>query len=513
MGFLQLERLVSRQQPTNPGDYSLSVRDFGPVARAEVDLRPLTVFVGPSNTGKSYLAVLIYALHQCLADERVEVPGFGYPRFTLRRTVHDIEASEEVWEALEKWASPGVRDERLKSLPESANALIRSVLERPDGLDGMVAAEIARCFGIEGLREIHRRPGRSDSLVEMRVPVADTLQEVRYGLQLRKTSAELRGSFDEFEMPALFREDPDIPLLWPFRPFLPDRTDEFKPYGQILIAHLVEQQFRSMLRPICAKAHYLPADRTGIMHAHQVVVGTLVQSATTAGLRPSTHVPTLSGVLADFLNALTEFGSGDQRPKAVAGLAEALESNVLGGAVRMDSSGTGYPAFFYRPSHWTDDLPLMRASSMVSELAPVVLYLRHVVRPGNVLIIEEPEAHLHPAMQTALARELARLVRSGIRIVMTTHSEWFLEQIGNLVRLSSLPRAKRKGISGADVALDAEQVGAWLFKPSKRPQGSIVEEVELDPDTGLFATDYDSVSETLYNESAAIYNRSKGSSA
>ena len=61
--------------------------------------------------------------------------------------------------------------------------------------------------------------------------------------------------------------------------------------------------------------------------------------------------------------------------------------------------------------------------------------------------------------------------------------------------------------------IDAEDVGAWLFKPSKRPQGSIVEEVELDPETGLFATDYDSVSETLYNESAAIYNRSKGSSA
>ena len=42
----------------------LSVRDFGPIARADVDLRPMTVFVGPSNTGKSYLAILIYALHR-----------------------------------------------------------------------------------------------------------------------------------------------------------------------------------------------------------------------------------------------------------------------------------------------------------------------------------------------------------------------------------------------------------------------------------------------------------------
>ena len=95
---------------------------------------------------------------------------------------------------------------------------------------------------------------------------------------------------------------------------------------------------------------------------------------------------------------------------------------------------------------------------------------------------------------------------------MTTHSEWFLEQIGNLVRLSSLPPAKRGGIAGADVALDPRDVGAWLFKRSGRPVGSIVEEVELDPETGLFSTDYHFVSETLYNESATIYNRLQGTS-
>ena len=47
-------------------DYRLDVRDFGPIARASVELRPLTVFIGPSNTGKSYLAMLLYVLHRCL---------------------------------------------------------------------------------------------------------------------------------------------------------------------------------------------------------------------------------------------------------------------------------------------------------------------------------------------------------------------------------------------------------------------------------------------------------------
>ena len=42
----------------------LTVSNFGPIAKAQIDLRPLTVFVGPSNTGKSYMAILIYALHK-----------------------------------------------------------------------------------------------------------------------------------------------------------------------------------------------------------------------------------------------------------------------------------------------------------------------------------------------------------------------------------------------------------------------------------------------------------------
>ncbi len=46
------------------GSLEIDVTDFGPIANAKVDLRSMTVFVGPSNTGKSYLAILIYALHR-----------------------------------------------------------------------------------------------------------------------------------------------------------------------------------------------------------------------------------------------------------------------------------------------------------------------------------------------------------------------------------------------------------------------------------------------------------------
>ena len=142
---------------------------------------------------------------------------------------------------------------------------------------------------------------------------------------------------------------------------------------------------------------------------------------------------------------------------------------------------------------------------MVSELTPVVLFLRHSVGPDSLLIVEEPESHLHPAMQVEFTRQLALLVRSGIRVLITTHSEWVLEELANIVQRSWLPEAEQKKADA--VALRPDEVGAWLFKPKSRPKGSVVEEVKLDKETGLYPTDYDAVSEALYNESARLFNR------
>ena len=489
------------------GNYRLAVEHFGPIVKAEVDLRPLTVFVGPSNTGKSYLAILIYALHRCFATEHGLIP-FGVPRWNHGSAL-DIELSPEAHEELDDWVANYTPGEPLQPLPAEVTGSIRAVLERSEGLDAFIDSEISRCFGLEDVRDMRRRPGRGATTAKMRIPPASDHGEAGYELLLNSDGVDVRGVFGEIALPdRLEGESSNYPPFLHLRRMSESvRGRSNDRYRQLMLARLAEHVHRSLLKPLCASAHYLPADRTGIMHAHQVVVGTLVQSATTAGLRPSTHVPRLSGVLADFLNQLIAVGSDDRRGRRPAvAVARTLEKNLLSGTVRVDRSLSGYPAFLYRPDGWSKDLPMIRASSMVSELAPVVLYLRHVVSPGDVLIIEEPEAHLHPAMQTAFARELARLVRAGVRVVMTTHSEWFLEQIGNLVRLSSLPRAERIGIAGADVALDPRDVGAWLFKRSGRPVGSIVEEVELDPETSLFSTDYHTVSETLYNESAAIYN-------
>lgn len=480
------------------GNYRLDVEHFGPIVKAGVDLRPLTIFVGPSNTGKSYLAILIYALHQSFGGLD---PVFGprrrmwYARRGMFRSRRPIDAT--LLRNFGNWLAGASETEP----PVDVERFLLRELASPKEFLKDLDRELRRCFGVPNVNDLVRRPGRSASVVDMRVPQNGRSDDVRYSFFFRSGTPDLDATVRA--LPQLRRDE--VRRLWPAHldpngPTDPAETD-------FAVNEALNALSRRVLRPLFQPAYYLPADRTGVMHSHQVVVSTLIQNATTAGLRPSTDIPMLSGVLADFLNVLIGISDRPERRPRHERLADFVEDSILQGAVRVERNETGYPAFSYRPQGWHEDLPLMRASSMVSELAPVVLYLRHVVRPGDVLIIEEPEAHLHPGMQAAFARALAKLVRFGLRIVMTTHSEWVLEQIGNLVRLSSVPETRRSDFADADAALAPEEVGAWLFKPSGRPKGSVVEEVVLDTETGLYRTDYTGVSEALYNEGAAIFNR------
>ena len=127
---------------------------------------------------------------------------------------------------------------------------------------------------------------------------------------------------------------------------------------------------------------------------------------------------------------------------------------------------------------------------MVSELAPVVLYLRHVVSLDDLLIIDEPESHLHPAMQVAFTRQIAAIAGAGVRILLTTHSEWVLEALGNVVGRAGLPdRGARDKAAESFWTPTASECGC-----SNRPSpaaASTVREIALDADTGLYPSGFD----------------------
>ena len=182
-------------------------------------------------------------------------------------------------------------------------------------------------------------------------------------------------------------------------------------------------------------------------------------------------------------------------------IADALESNVLAGQIIMKPSATGYPEFLYRPQLTGQDIRLTRSSSMVSELAPLVLFIYGLVRPGDTLIIEEPEAHLHPGAQAQMAATIARLVRAGVRVLVTTHSDFMLQEIGNLMRVGILKEKDALKKETNDWLLP-EEVGAWHFRKDQP-----VKEIGFDPAGGIEPEDYEDVAESLYNRWAGLQNR------
>lgn len=81
-------------------------------------------------------------------------------------------------------------------------------------------------------------------------------------------------------------------------------------------------------------------------------------------------------------------------------------------------------------------IPLHRASSSARGLSDLYFFLRHVAQDNHLLIIDEPESHLDTANQILLARLLARCVRAGLKVLITTHSDYLIKEINNLIMLS-----------------------------------------------------------------------------
>lgn len=516
---------VAGDQPT----LGLKVTNFGPIVEADVELRPLTVFVGPSNTGKSYLAILIYTLH-LLFGEHLDPPW----RLFLRRqdrerasALLDRDIVVDTTDRLRKWIEALADRTRLgspresPSLPSDVADLVREAMHDRNDLGRELRAELSRCFGVGGdSGRLIRAGSRGGSRIIIRCGQANggsatsavehefTMRGARSPLSEFKTSVpsgadlQLSVSSRTRALASAFR------AIQSTENFAPSEILEQKRWANDLIASLVEVAMANSVGPLSRSAYYLPADRTGVMHAHRTVIGAAIDRASSAGIVNAPNVPTLSGVMGDFLGELIRIG--DERHPAVhdgEALASALEQDVLGGDVAVERSEANYPTFVYRPAGLDRDFPIMTSSSMVSELAPVVLYLRHYVKRGDTLIIEEPESHLHPAMQAEFALHLVRLVHAGIRVIVTTHSEWILDQFANLVRLSELSEEEREGLRGGDAALSADDIGFWLFKPNAKRRGSVVQELKVDPEAGGLLSGYDEVAEQLYNDWAEIGNR------
>lgn len=123
------------------------------------------------------------------------------------------------------------------------------------------------------------------------------------------------------------------------------------------------------------------------------------------------------------------------------------------------------------------DIPLHIASSSVRGLSDLYFFLRHVAEKSQLLIIDEPESHLDTANQIQFARLLARAVRAGLKVLITTHSDYIVKELNNLLMLSKPFEEKEEvlkelGYSKHDF-LKPESVRAYVAKDNSLTQCTI----------------------------------------
>lgn len=143
-------------------------------------------------------------------------------------------------------------------------------------------------------------------------------------------------------------------------------------------------------------------------------------------------------------------------------------------------------------------IPISAAASSVKELMPFLLMIQNGKQIANYsMLFEEPEAHVHPKKQYLVMDMLARCANKGMFVQMTTHSDYLLSRMNQLIRLGNIKKASEKAFDdycqankhNRKLYVDAEKVGAYYFKRD----GANVKIIRQDTAHGLPFTTFDEI--------------------
>ena len=180
----------------------------------------------------------------------------------------------------------------------------------------------------------------------------------------------------------------------------------------------------------------------------------------------------------------------------------ALFSSILGG----DYQVTDKDELFFSPHSKSNAklrLSMDESSSSVRSLLDIGFYLKHEAKLGDLLIIDEPELNLHPNNQRKMARLLTSLVNCGIKIFVTTHSDYILREINNLILLNGesphlMNIVKNEGynkielIKADDIRIYTACRGAVHIPNNKRKStAETLFQVSVDDEYGIHSSSFD----------------------
>lgn len=182
------------------------------------------------------------------------------------------------------------------------------------------------------------------------------------------------------------------------------------------------------------EAHYLPAARANYMITYKYLFESQYNNVRDMLLKRDnkTKIEILPEIENNFLKDIYKVDT--KKRGELCSLATKIEKEIfISGKLSIKNpKHQDLPTYEYRLKN-KENLDLVAASSSVTELSPLLMYLRHKIINCNneLLIIDEPELSLHPDAQSKLVEIMVEATNMGLKIILVTHSPYILESLNN----------------------------------------------------------------------------------
>jgi hypothetical protein len=438
------------------------VEKLGPVERAEVDLsKDLILLTGPNGTGKTYVAWTVYGFLRSLQED----PFHEIVRVSLAPTVDRL-------------------------LSSGNSVLDLAAAEREHGASILAAAtrhyatQLADDFAADRrLFENSVLEADAGALGSWTYPRVERMTVTGGGWLLTGSwnddSSKLRIEAARVERQEAPVAQKTPPITVPLEQLTKDEQSAIRNMLAILLTGWIEAIGYNPTPRI------FPAERiatTIFWRELSLKRAELVDQVLALQEQPQRAVEHVRREaqrypqpIRDSLQMAGDLDRWSRNESEFADLADYIEENLLRGKVRLSAHGELEFVPSQRPGVV---LGVHIAASMVKSLSLLVFYLRHMAQTGDMIIIDEPELNLHPDNQRQIARVLARAVNRGLKVMASTHSNYLMRELSNLLMLGQDTEAmkalrQKHGYEEAEL-LKPERLGVYLF------QGNTAEPVPVD---------------------------------
>lgn len=499
------------------------VKDFGPIAKANIVLKPLTIFFGKNNTGKTYMGYLAWYLANREYLARLRANIFHSTEFNavskkiehIIKSLNPLQHSKRFPLKQFKYAghfgfSPKVLVSRtdLYKLFNFPMKYRKILIEYYPPFKVEIGIRIMETISSQESLLERTFPPNSSNVPKNLIPVMGfgKVQKDQHTSKKNSLAVGVNESIKPFEFEVVvFRKKDKYNRYYACITVRSSVLRDDKTIKEIARG-LLREVSTVHIRQIFRNSIFIPASKSGFIlvskHlASQLVVRALsgssifIEDEDIAVSRYSEESDlNLPSPIVDFIRKDPAFSdSYSDKPTAYfRSIWRFLENELIKGHLEYNRI---LNTIRYRPFLDKNvSLPLQYSSSLVDEASPLLLYLKYsrFVEPKTLLIIEEPEAHLHPDAQRVLARALVKLVNRGVYVVLITHSPYILQQINNNIKLYYLKKAgKEKELKEflknhgweEDEILDPSKVAPYLFDNNEGY--TKIRELEIFRDEGI----------------------------